>query len=240
MNLPVIGVTTSRLMTKYNFPSHSVAEKYVLALTEAGAAPLLIPLNQPADRLDAALSRLDGLLFTGGGDIHPRYFGTPLDGLEDTVDEDRDQVELYLFRQALAGRRPFLGICRGLQLVNVGLGGTLYTDILAQHPGAQRHAYFPEFPRDLLAHPVSENSGSQLHAILGMDQVEVNSLHHQGIKDLAPGLLETACAPDGIVEGVELPDYPFGLAVQWHPEWLQAHAPMRALFEAFVAACRSG
>lgn len=238
MTLPLIGVTTSRMPNKYGFPMHAVGENYVQALAAAGAAPLLVPLSLPEEHLLALYARLDGLLFTGGGDIHPRYFDTPMDELVNSVDEDRDRTELLLFQQAVTDPRPFLGICRGFQLINVGLGGSLYTDILAQHPGADKHDYYPDPPRDLLAHTVTVAPGSRLHAILGSEQVPVNSLHHQGVRSLAPGLQATAAAPDGIIEALELPDHPFGLAVQWHPEWLQAHASMQALFRAFVQACR--
>ncbi len=237
MKIPLIGVTTSRLQTKYGFPAHAVGEMYVQSLANAGAAPLLIPLNLPEEHLEAILASLDGLLFTGGGDIHPTRYGAPEDGLSNSIDEDRDRVELYLFRRVVEDKLPFLGICRGFQLVNVGLGGTLFADILAQRPAASRHDYFPEFPRDLLAHGVTLAPGSRLRAILETDEVQVNSMHHQGLNDLAPGLTASATAEDGLVEGLELDDYPFGVAVQWHPEWLQAYGPMRNLFKVFVTAC---
>lgn len=238
MDMPLIGVTTSRIASKFGFPMHAVAENYVKALAAAGAAPLLVPLELPEEHLRVLFRRLDGVLFTGGGDIHPRRFNTPIDDLVNSVDEDRDRTELLLLQQAVEQPRPFLGICRGFQLVNVGLGGSLYTDILAQHPGAEKHDYYPDPPRDLLAHDVQVLPGSRLHAILGSEQVPVNSLHHQGVRTLAPGLQATATAPDGIIEGIELPDHPFGLAVQWHPEWLQAYAPMQELFRVFVQACQ--
>jgi putative glutamine amidotransferase len=218
---------------------HAVGQNYVQALSAAGAAPLLVPLSLPEFQLLELFERLDGILFTGGGDIHPRYFNMPMDELVDSVDEDRDRTEMLLLEQAVARSRPFLGICRGFQLVNVGLGGSLYTDIQAQHPGAQKHDYYPAPPRDLLAHEVTVAPGSRLHTILGGEQVPVNSLHHQGVRELAPGLQLTATAPDGIIEALELPGHPFGLAVQWHPEWLQAHAPMQALFQSFVQACQA-
>jgi putative glutamine amidotransferase len=234
---PLIGVTTSRMENKWGFYSHAVAEKYVQSLSDAGGAPVLIPLGLPEAQLNRIFEALDGILFTGGGDIHPRFFGAPLDEQVNMLDEDRDRVELALFQRARQDGLPFFGVCRGLQLVNVGLGGTLYTDILAQKEQADRHSFFPDFPRDLLAHPVSVSPGSRLHAILGSEQVQVNSLHHQGVHKPAPGLQVTALAPDGVIEALELPGNPFGLAVQWHPEWLQAYAPMRALFKAFVQAC---
>jgi putative glutamine amidotransferase len=237
MTIPLIGVTTSRLKTKYGFLAFSVAEKYVLSLADAGAAPVLLPLGLPEDRLQVIFERLDGILFTGGGDIHPGRFGAPLDELSNQIDEDRDRVELHLLQRAFDRSLPLMGICRGFQLLNIGLGGTLYTDIKAQHAGALRHDYYPDLPRDYLAHPVQIVPGTRLHAILGTKQLKVNSLHHQGIKILASRLVPSAVSPDGIIEGVEMKEYPFGLAVQWHPEWLQAYQPMQELFRAFVQAC---
>jgi putative glutamine amidotransferase len=145
---------------------------------------------------------------------------------------------LYLLEQAQSMELPFLGICRGLQLINVGLGGSLYEHILEQHEGALQHQYSPDWPRDYLAHSVQVRRDSLLGNILGVSELHVNSLHHQGVKELAPRLRATAYAPDGLLEAFELPDFPFGLAVQWHPEWLLGQPSSRALFQAFVAACK--
>jgi putative glutamine amidotransferase len=141
-----------------------------------------------------------------------------------------------LVQEALTQGKPFLGICRGLQVINVALGGSLYEDLLDQHPNALKHNRFPEEARDFLAHSVKIDEDSRLSNILSAEGAEVNSLHHQGIRQLAPQLRATAHAPDGVIEAVEAPAHPFGLAVQWHPEWLQAHLAMRALFEKFVMA----
>lgn len=236
MNPPLIGVTVFRTKTQSGLPAVSVVDAYIQALLQAGAAPLLIPLGAPDAALEAIFDRLDGLLFTGGGDVAPEVFGGQPHPRVGDVDPDRDRIEIYLVRQAMALKRPFLGICRGIQVLNVALGGTLYTDIADQHAGALRHDYYPDIPRDYLAHRVDVSKPSRLADILGQTQVEVNSLHHQALQQVAPGLTPTAYAPDGILEAVELADHPFGLGVQWHPEWLQAHAPMRALFRAFVQA----
>jgi putative glutamine amidotransferase len=126
-----------------------------------------------------------------------------------------------------------------MQLVNVGMGGSLYADIVDQVPGASKHDYFPDWGRDFLAHSVQVHQESKLAAILGEREVEVNSLHHQAVHQLATDLNPTAYSPDGLVEACELPGHPFGLAVQWHPEWLTAHTTMRALFRAFVEAANT-
>jgi len=231
----VIGIVTSRILRNH-MTNMYLNEAYVQAVVGAGAAPLLIPLGLPEAALRQAVGRVDGVLFSGGGDMAPDRYGSQPHPRVAEVDEDRDRLELALFAQVLEDGTPFLGICRGFQVLNVAMGGTLYEDITDQHPGAIRHDHYPNIPRDHLAHPVQIIEETHLARILGKPVLEVNSLHHQGIRRLAEGLKASAHAPDGIVEGVEVPKHPFGLAVQWHPEWLGAHAPMRALFQAFVEA----
>lgn len=236
MPAPVIGVTTSRTMSRYGYPLISLTEAYTQALLRAGATPLLIPLGLSISDLSNLLHRLDGILFSGGGDIHPNRYGSTMHPLVDDIDADRDQVELELLQMTLQANLPFMGICRGLQLVNVGLGGSLYEDIQDQHPQQARHQFGGEKPRDYLAHWVNIDEGSRLAEILKTGSKQVNSLHHQGIRQLSPALRATAFSPDGIIEAVELPNYPFGLAVQWHPEWLPDDPAMVSLFHAFTAA----
>jgi putative glutamine amidotransferase len=239
MNHPLIGLTTFRNKSAAGLSQISVTEAYVNALIGAGAAPLLIPLGLPETVLQTIFSRLDGILFTGGGDVNPGLYQGQDHPLVDEVDPDRDRIEIQLIQKASRSSLPFLGICRGLQVVNVALGGTLYEDILDQRPGSQRHQFWPEQPRNHLAHPVEIEPTSRLAAILGVDRPEVNSFHHQGIRDLAPVLAASAYAPDGLIEAVELPDHPFGLAVQWHPEWLvMDSAAMRELFKELVHAAQ--
>mgnify|MGYP003966156251 FL=1 len=198
----------------------------------------MIPLGLDDDQLDGIFPLLDGLLLTGGGDIDPQSYGVQTQSQLMLVDRDRDRVEIQITHKALDVGLPFLGICRGHQLINVALGGTLYTDIADEIPNALQHRFSGKWPRDHLAHSVKIDSHSRLAQILGADQVEVNSIHHQAIRDLAPGLVETAHAPDGIIEGTILPGQSFGITVQWHPENLQAYEPMRALFHAFVEAAQ--
>lgn len=236
MPIPLIGVTSSRNLNQYGYPQHSVSEAYISSLRDAGAAPVLIPLGLPGTTLQAFVSRLDGILFSGGGDIDPGQYGNAPHPLVSDVDTDRDQVEIQLLHKTMRKGLPILGICRGLQVINVALGGSLYEDILEQHPGALNHRYYPDWPRDHLAHTVQVETDSELEGILGTSTIQVNSMHHQAVKQLAPGLRASSYAPDGILEAFELQDYSYGLAVQWHPENLQAHAPMRELFKSFVRA----
>lgn len=234
MPFPLIGVTTWRTSSKSGCPWISVSEAYLQAISQAGACPVLIPLGLPEERLADVLARLDGVLFTGGGDLNPHIYGEKWHPDLKEVDDDRDRVELYLLHRVLEDGVPFLGICRGIQVINAGLGGNLYADIASQLPGAIKHDFHSDWPRDYLAHEVQVRTGSHLAHILGEPRVRVNSLHHQGIRRLAPALLATAQAPDGLIEGVEFSDHPFGLAVQWHPECLTDFEPMQKLFRAFV------
>ena len=188
-SLPLIGVTTGHSLSPTNLPLlERRPQAYLAALRQAGALPVLLPLELEPPALDALLDQLDGLLLTGGGDIHPRRYGGPLHPAVNSVDEARDASELYLAQAATQRGVPLLGICRGLQVLNVALGGSLYEDLSDQRPGSQRHAFHGEFPRDYEAHPVQIEPGSRLAEILGQSSLQVNSLHHQGIRDLAPGL----------------------------------------------------
>ena len=237
MSTPLIGISTGRI-TDPNIQRDQVAapSSYLRAVIAAGGVPLLIPPRLTREQLGKTLARLDGLVLIGGGDLDPALFnGKPHPRVYD-IDPERDFLDLTLARLAAESGLPFLGICRGIQVVNVALGGTLYTDIGDHLSGALRHDWYPNIPRGHLAHSVRVAAGSRLGGILGGTDFGVNSLHHQGVERTAPGLRATAWAPDGLVEAVELERHPFGLAVQWHPEWLQEHAPQRALFSALVAA----
>ena len=237
MNPPVIGITTANGKRGVH-AAVVLLETYVRALAEAGGIPLLIPAGLQAEGWQALCGRLDGILLSGGGDIAPERYAAGADsGLAMEIDPARDEIELGLVRSAAAGGLPFLGICRGCQVVNVALGGTLYLDIPTELPQAARHNYSSETERSLLVHDVTIEPHGRLSQILGGTRLKVNSLHHQAVRDAAPGLQAVAHAPDGVVEALELPDHPFGLAVQWHPECLPDEPSSRALFEAFVQAC---
>jgi putative glutamine amidotransferase len=237
MSLPLIGLTTYNHQNQYGFPIAALMHKYIMVVDEAGGAPVLIPSGLTGAARRTLLDRLDGILFTGGGDIAVERFGGEPHARVDLVDGRRDEIELALVREAVAGGKPFLGICRGFQVVNVALGGTLFTHIADQFPNAIKHDYDSGTQREFLAHKARISEGTRLAEILGVTELEVNSLHHQGAKELAPGLKPSAYAPDKLIEGLELPGHPFGIAVQWHPEWLTAHEPARRLFRAFVEAC---
>jgi putative glutamine amidotransferase len=237
MTKPLIGLTTTRTTKRLNPPSYGTNLPYVQAVTAAGGLPVMIPSQLAEDDLDQLLARLDGVLFTGGYDIDPACYGHPQHPLAEKVDASRDHLETRLVQSLARSGRPFFGICRGLQIINVALGGSLYEHLPGQLPGnvhLENHAR----PRDYLAHTITVHAGSRLEGIVGEGQRWVNSLHHQGVRDLAAGLQVSATAPDGLVEAFELPGHPFGLAVQWHPEELLGDLAMRKLFEAFIQACQ--
>jgi putative glutamine amidotransferase len=176
-------------------------------------------------------------------DVDPARYGEERQPICDQPDQVRDTVELALVRWALADHKPILAICRGIQLLNVACGGALYQDVPTQRQSAIKHDYFPavvKLPRDHLAHEVRVEPGSRLACALGTESCQVNSMHHQGIKRLAPVLNAVALAPDGLVEGVEMPARHFVVGVQWHPEELTARQePARRLFSTFVSAASS-
>jgi putative glutamine amidotransferase len=242
---PVIGITTQTLQAIDGIPaglpeSWVMNQRYFVAATGAGAVPWMVPLlDDDEPTLREIYERLDGLLIPGGVDMDPGTFGEPRHPRLGAVDPARDQVELTLVRWALADRKPILGLCRGAQVINVALGGTLYQDIEAQVPAAIKHDYFPTagFSRDHLAHEVTLTRGSRLEVLLDAPRILVNSMHHQGIKALAPALVPAATAPDGIIEAVELEAEQFCVGVQWHPEVFEMTNPhTRQLFTAFMRA----
>ncbi len=237
---PIIGLTTYRKVAAQStpIPLYALMPSYVEAISAAGGVPVLIPLGLDETSLQVLLDGLDGLLLTGGGDIAAESYGSDRPELIHDVDTDRDRVELFLAKAAFEQHKPTLAICRGHQMLNVALGGTLYEDVASLMPDARKHDYFGEFPRSHRPHTVTIEPGSKLADVLpsGSD-IEVNSLHHQGIRDLAPVLVPVAYAPDGLIEGVEAPTRPFMVGVQWHPENLIEDDPaMLGLFRSFVAA----
>jgi putative glutamine amidotransferase len=229
-------VTTNQGENTRNLPIVFLLRSYLDALVQAGGIPVLLPSSLPAEAVDRLCERLDGILFSGGGDIsHDRYGGQEDSHIKE-VDTERDSIELSLLEAIIQKEKPFLGICRGLQMINVGLGGNLYTNISDQIPAGMKHDYFPGYSRSYLAHTVNIMDGTILMEIFGRSGISVNSLHHQGVKDVPKKLTPTAFAPDGLVEAIEMNSYPFGIAVQWHPECLGDQSEQRRLFEAFVQA----
>jgi putative glutamine amidotransferase len=233
---PLIGLTTYLEPARYGVWSQETAllpRAYVDVVARVGGWPVLLP---PVADLDASvLGALDGLVLSGGGDVDPSRYGADRHPATGGTSVVRDAAEEALLQAALSADVPVLGVCRGMQVLNVALGGTLYRDI-AEYPLAHKHTYYPDLPFDLRPHPVQVAEDSRLAEALGQPLVDVNSLHHQAVREVAPALRAVAHAPDGLVEAVEVRDHPFALAVQWHPECLPDAPEMRRLFEAFVRA----
>ena len=241
--LSIIGITCydDRPTLDQHAPRFSQNQTYVHVLAKAGAASLLIPLLTDKTLLRTLYELLDGLLLAGGGDVDPAYYGEPRHEKCGPVSPDRDKVELTLARWAMDDGKPLLAICRGIQVLNVALGGSLYQDIQAQVRGGDRHDWHPGYPRNRLSHTVIVAPPTRLAHILGTTSLLVNSLHHQAIKDVAPGLTVAARAPDDLIEAVEVEGHPFAIGVQWHPEELAAisrDVRSQRIFDALVEACQ--
>lgn len=233
--MPKIGVTLHPQTSPDRAELDLLAGQIVAGVTAAGGDPVLIPPDLDEATLYACFASLDGLILSGGGDVDPALYGMASTPEIGGVDADRDRTELRLARWALAEQKPLFGICRGLQVLNVACGGALYRDV-GEHAGAMQHTYYPHYPHDFLAHPIEITPDSRLATILGATTAQVNSLHHQACRTMAPALHVVALAPDGIVEAAEIVDHRFALAVQWHPEALPEAAESKALFGALVAA----
>jgi putative glutamine amidotransferase len=238
MLAPLIGITTS--VTFGTSPERAYLNgAYIAAVQAAGGSPLLLTPHFTPEVQAALWPRVDGLVLTGGGDVEPARFGQTRHPTVDDVSPARDELELGLTRRAVADGVPLFAICRGIQVLNVALGGTLLQDIASERPGALAHSQTA--PRHEATHAVKVlGEGTRLARVLGALEIEVNSMHHQAVEQLGEGLREVAWAPDGVIEGVEMPgDERFVLGVQWHPEELAGHdLAARNLFTAIVDAAR--
>lgn len=210
---------------------------YMNGVTRAGGIPVMLPLTSDSSVISRLLDEVQGILLTGGHDVDPRIYG------EEPVPEcgpkclERDSMEKELLDQALKKDMPVLGICRGIQFLNAYLGGTLYQDLPSQFDSSVEHHMSP--PYDVPVHSVSINEDSGLYKVLKTDKLEVNSYHHQAIKDKAESLKVMAVSEDGLIEAVEMPDRRFVWAVQWHPEfnYLKDENSLK-IFEEFVRQCK--
>jgi putative glutamine amidotransferase len=242
---PIIGITTQTLQAIDGIPgglpqSDVMNQRYYIAVALAGGAPVLIPLlDDEPEALRAAFDACDGVLIPGGVDVDPQHFNEAPHPRLGRTDAARDRVEMQVTRWAIDDQKPLLGLCRGLQVMNVTLGGSLWQDLEEQYPNAIKHDYFPNygFERDHLAHEVALEKGSRLRRLMELDRIPVNSMHHQGIKALAPSLAPSAYAPDGLIEAVESTNDHFMVGVQWHPEVFEMTDPhTRHVFREFISA----
>ncbi len=234
---PIVGIPCQAdFRERSGCPIYGNNRSYVHAVESAGGIPVLIPLLHDTALLEPLFSHLDGIIFTGGVDLQPELFDEEAHPALGEVDTRLDEFELALVRWTLERDMPLLGICRGMQLMNVVLGGSLYQDISAQNPESIVHCR-RELPRNMLIHNVRIEVGSQAERVLGANEVWINSLHHQAVKDAGAGVRISGRAEDNIAEFLEAPAYHFALGVQGHPEELYATEKWCAhLFSAFVLA----
>lgn len=237
---PVIGITCdmSYHTTKSNFvhlpnPFHQLSDAYVQAIEAVGGIPLILPSYQKAELMLGLIPKLDGILFSGGGDADPLIFGERAVPAVSPIQPRRDAVELLLAKYVLTETDlPVLGICRGMQVVNLSMGGTVYVDLASK--GKLEHR-MSMYPRQMASHKVALEPQSRLAQIIGGAAIGVNSYHHQAVKELASDFIAAAYSePDRVIEAMEKPGDRFVVMVQWHPEGMTDDSSQQAIFKSFI------
>lgn len=242
---PLIGVSANRFPADpqravfKNMELHYAEANLTDSIYRAGGLPVIIPDLRNAAALSELVERLDGLMLAGGADVSPESYGRKDYDPKWPGDKVRDAYEIALIREAEARDRPIFGVCRGLQILNVALGGTLYQDIATERKDSLTHRDWNAYEQN--THEIRLEKGSWLEKLFGKPKIKVNTIHHQGVRELAPPLRASAFAPDGVVEAVEDKKGRWIRAVQWHPEWLpldrQGLDDMEAVIRDFVASC---
>ena len=232
---PVIGITSDynggdRPEFGGKEPTAFIRNRYINAIEACGGVPLVLPPVKEAKMAKEIVARIDGLLLTGSGpDIDPALYGERQRFPFKKVDPKRSGLERELVKRACEKEMPILGICGGMQLLNVAGGGSLYQDLPSQLPRSLKHDHGGK-----PSHPIEIKKGTLLARIVRQSQLFVNSSHHQGVKEVAPGYVVNAMAEDGVIEGIESVDFPFVVGVQWHPEYLHEGDQSRTIFKAFL------
>ncbi len=230
MTYPIIGITAS-VDGKADW--YQQRSNYITAIEQCGGIPVILP--PIVKKIEMIVTRLDGLLFAGGGDLDPLHFNEEPQYKLNYDHPLRDQFELALIKAALTQGKPILGICRGIQVLNVALGGTLYQEIHEQVEGALTHQHSSGEPM----HTIKIKEGYLLARLSGKTELRVNSFHHQAVRRVAPGLIVSAIANDGVIEAIEYPQHHFVLGVQWHPERMRDHDNVsNALFTGLIEAAQ--
>lgn len=244
MSYPLIGITCGavpeaagkRKPTRlaYDF----LKRQYYEAVEAAGGTPVLLPNSQNPETVAALVERLDGILFSGGEDVDPSFYGEQTKAKNLQLAAQRDQFELQLIKAVPEQRLPVLGICRGHQVLNVGRGGSLFQDLALRSEPTLNHAQGGSGTY-LVRHGVEVKKGTRLFAIVKSEHIDVNTSHHQMVKTVAPGLLVNALSrADGVIEGLEDPEHPFWISVEWHPEAMPKDESSVRLFGAFIESAR--
>lgn len=233
---PVIGIVAHLNNEKGPFGHSHIGNTYILSVSKAGGIPAVIPTVLSEEEQEKLISLFDGFLFTGGIDISPSFYGEDAHQKLGATDSSLDQLQIPFLQKVLKTGKPVLGICRGNQVLNVACGGTLYQDI-SEIPNTYIKHFQESKPGDT-SHRVSIQPGSILAELYG-NEIVVNSYHHQAVRDCGRSVIPIAYSADGVVEAIQLKDYPYGLGIQWHPEMMfsMGDDSMRPLFESFIQAC---
>jgi putative glutamine amidotransferase len=238
MNRPLIGISSNlRLHLDQTRDQTIIPHAYIQAVLSTGGIPLVIPVIEDPALVQDYFNLVSGLVLIGGEDLDPQHYHQPPHPSLQLAPAAEDHTHLLLARQAVEKSIPFLAICRGHQVLNTVLGGTLTQDIPSSCPGALQHS-FPGDPSQENCHPVSINPASRLASLIHRTELDVNSSHHQAVSDIGEGLAPAAWAPDGILEAMELESHPFGISVQWHPERILEQPEMQLIFEGLINASR--
>lgn len=231
---PTIGITCSH---DYQHDRTYLPQAYAKGVEQAGGMPILLPQAMSADCLGQLVHMLDGILFSGGVDVDPVHFGEePLPNLGEIAPE-RDRFELELARQALDADLAIFAICRGIQVLNIAAGGTIYQDLRTQLDKTLKHSQ--EAPRWYATHKITIKGGTFLARALQAREARVNSFHHQAVNRIAPGFRLSASATDGVIEAIESENHKYVVGVQWHPEVMwEKETQMLKLFKSFIQAAK--
>lgn len=233
---PVIGITTAYDFEKY---SSWMRDDYYDAVIRCGGVPVLIPATDEKSVWVEYLEVCDGLILSGGPDVDATYFGKNNMPYANEISPIRDSMEIFIAKQAIDMDKPLLGICRGIQVINIAAGGSIFQDIYEENiTGKQLIKHSQQAPRWFKIHNINIKHGTCLNSIFGEDALKVNSFHHQAVSEVAPGFTVNACADDGIIEAISHPDRKFILGVQWHPEnlWRKDNSHLK-LFERLISVC---
>ncbi len=235
---PIIGITCTTMGPDESSAGHGISGNYINAVEHAGGTPILLPLIQTDSCIGDFLNLIDGLLLPGGVDVDPLLYGEEPQPKMGRINVGMDRVEMSLIPKILEMNMPVLGICRGIQMLNVAAGGTLYQDIQMSSNAILKHRQ--DAPRWYATHDIQVQKGSRLLDILGHSTIRVNSFHHQAVKEVAPDFVVSAVANDGIIEGIESTRHDFAIGVQCHPEGMwQNNPPTTNLFVAFIEAAEA-